>query len=91
VGLGKAYRMASHHQSAILLKRNLLRASYKPSKWLSRADFSAWALDWLIFGNAYVEEVPNVLGEPMSLKKARRHGPARASRRGSSGSSSPAC
>jgi PBSX family phage portal protein len=70
VGLGKAYRMASHHQSAILLKRNLLRASYKPSKWLSRADFSAWALDWLIFGNAYVEEVPNVLGEPMSLKRS---------------------
>ena len=32
VGLGKAYRMASHHQSAILLKRNLLAASFQATR-----------------------------------------------------------
>ena len=35
--LGKTYRMVSHHQSAIILKRNLLVGSFKPSRWLSRS------------------------------------------------------
>lgn len=68
VGLGKAYRMASHHQSAILLKRNLLTASFKPSSMLSRADFARWVLDFLIFGNAYIEHQRNVLGTTLRLK-----------------------
>jgi capsid portal protein len=46
-GLGRCYRMAAHHQSAILLKRNLLVSSFVPSRWLSKSDFSRWALDWL--------------------------------------------
>lgn len=66
-GLGRAYRMAPHHQSAILLKRNLLVASFVPSRWLSKADFARWALDWLIFGNAYLENVPNLAGRPAAL------------------------
>jgi hypothetical protein len=37
--------MAAHHQSAILLKRNLLVSSFVPSRWLSKADFARWALD----------------------------------------------
>jgi hypothetical protein len=39
VGLGKAYRMASHHQSAILLKRNMLTASFVPNARFSRSEF----------------------------------------------------
>lgn len=66
-GLGRSYRMAPHHQSAILLKRNLLVASFVPSRWLSKADFARWALDWLIFGNAYLEDVPNMAGRPALL------------------------
>lgn len=68
VGLGKAYRMASHHQSAIILKRNMLSASFVPSKEFSRADFTRLALDFLIFGDAFLEEVPNALGGTMRLK-----------------------
>jgi len=68
VGLGRCYRMAAHHQSAILLKRNLLVSSYVPSRWLSKSDFSRWALDWLIFGNGYLESVPNLAGRPAALK-----------------------
>lgn len=71
VGLGRCYRMAPHHQSAILLKRNLLVASFVPSRWLSASDFATWALDWLIFGNAYLENVPNMAGRPAMLKPAR--------------------
>lgn len=66
--LGKTYRMVSHHQSAIILKRNLLVGSFKPSRWLSRGDFSRWVLDWLIFGNAYLERLDNIAGRPMTLK-----------------------
>lgn len=68
VGLGKAYRMASHHQSAILLKRNLLAASFQATREFSRADFARWVLDFLIFGNAYLENMQNVVGGTLRLK-----------------------
>lgn len=67
-GIGRAYRMAPHHQSAILLKRNLLVSSFVASRWLTKADFARWALDWLIFGNAYLENVPNFAGRPAALR-----------------------
>lgn len=68
VGLGKAYRMASHHQSAILLKRNMLAASFVPNKRFSRSEFEKWVLDYLIFGDAFVQDVPNRLGGTFQLK-----------------------
>jgi PBSX family phage portal protein len=68
--LGKTYRMAPHHQSAIVLKRNLLAGSFKPTRMLSRAEFSAWVLDWLIFGNAYLERIDNQINRPMMLKRS---------------------
>lgn len=67
-GLGRAYRMAPHHQSPILLKRNMLKASFVASRWLSKADFARWALDWIVFGNAYLENVPNLAGRPAMLR-----------------------
>lgn len=67
-GLGRCYRMAPHHQSAILLKRNLLVASFVPSRWLTKAEFARWALDWLIFGNAYLENVPGMTGRSAGLR-----------------------
>lgn len=67
-GLGRAYRMAPHHQSAILLKRNLLVASFEPTRWLSKTDFARFALDWLVFGNAYLQSVPNLAGGTALLK-----------------------
>lgn len=70
VALGKTYRMIPHHQSAILLKRNLLAAAFVPSRWLSRQEFTAWALDWLIFGDAYLERIDNLGGRPLRLKRS---------------------
>ena len=58
-GLARAFRMSSHHQSAILLKRNLLVRAFQPSDMLSKADFSRWALDWLLTGNCYMEAQRN--------------------------------
>lgn len=60
--------MSSHHQSAILLKRDMLAGAFAPSRWLSRADFARWVLDWLIFGNAYMERVDNNAGRLLSLR-----------------------
>jgi capsid portal protein len=54
--------MASHHQSAILLKRNMLAASFVPNARFSRSEFEKWVLDYLIFGDAFVQEIPNRLG-----------------------------
>lgn len=68
IGLGRAYRMAPHHQSAILLKRNLLTASFVPSRWLSMAEFEKWALDFLVIGNSYLERVDNLAGRPLALR-----------------------
>ena len=67
VALGKTYRMAPHHQSAILLKRNLLVGSFVPSRWFARQDFARWALDWLVMGNAYLERQDNLAGRPAKL------------------------
>lgn len=66
-GLGRAYRMAPHHQSAILLKRNLLTASFVPSRWLSMTEFERMALDWLVMANAYLERMDNLSGRPLAL------------------------
>lgn len=68
MSLGRTYRMSSHQQSAIVLKRNLLAGSFIPSRWFSRADFSRWVLDWILFGNAYLERIDNMASRPMRLK-----------------------
>ncbi|MDR3003446.1 MAG: phage portal protein [Acidovorax sp.] len=54
-GLAGAFRASPHHGSAIYLKRNLLAASFIPHPLLSRETFKAWALDFLVFGNGYLE------------------------------------
>ncbi|MES2302916.1 MAG: phage portal protein [Pseudomonadota bacterium] len=67
-GLGRAYRMAPHHQSAILLKRNMLTASFVPSRWFSAAEFERFALDWLVMANGYLERVDNLAGRPLAVR-----------------------
>jgi PBSX family phage portal protein len=67
VGLGRAYRMAPHHQSCILLKRNQLVQSFIPHPLLSRAEFRKWAQDYLVYGNAYLQQVDNVFDDPLAL------------------------
>ncbi|MHA6717884.1 phage portal protein [Sphingomonas sp. RS6] len=61
-GLARAFRVSPHHSSAIMLKRNLLVASFEPSALLGTAAFEALAQDFLVFGNGYLEERRNVLG-----------------------------
>lgn len=69
-GLAKSFRSAPHHASAIYVKRNILVSTFQPHALLSRKDFSRFALDYLVFGNAYLERIANRLGKPTQLKPA---------------------
>ena len=51
-GLAKSLRSAVHHSSPIYVKRNILASTFIPHQLLSQQDFSRFALDFLVFGNA---------------------------------------
>lgn len=69
-GLSKAFRASPHHSSALYFKRNVLASTFKPHRLLSRETFAAWALDFLTFGNAYLERRRALTGSPVALQHA---------------------
>ena len=77
-GLARQFGYASWHQSALYFKRNVLSGCFIPHKLLSRQAFSAFALDWFVFGNGYLEMRKNRLNGPLgfrnSLAKYTRRG-----------------
>jgi len=77
-GLARMLEGAVHHQSPLIFKRNVIMSCYKPHPLLSRQDASAFIMDYLVFGNAYLELRENRLGEPLKLK----HTLAKYTRRG---------
>lgn len=77
-GLAKTFRSSPHHSSCVYVKRNLLVGMFMPHKLLDRGEFARLALDYLIFGNAYLERFDSVGGRPLRL----RHALARYVRRG---------
>lgn len=77
-GLAKSMRAAVHHSSPIYVKRNILVSTYIPHPLLSRQDFSRYALDYLVFGNAFLEERTGMTGKPLKLETS----PAKYTRRG---------
>lgn len=66
-GLAKSFRAGAHHGSALYFKANILTSTFKPHKLLSSAEFGRLALDYLTFGNGYVERRDNRLGRPLKL------------------------
>jgi len=70
-GLARSSRSAVHHASAMIVKRNILMSCFEPHKLLSRTDFSIFAHEFLIFGNAYLERRDSMLRSAMSLKPAK--------------------
>lgn len=77
-GLARSFRATPHHSSAIYVKRNILVSSFKPHRLLSREAFARYVLDYLVFGNSYLEAPKNRLGkvQPLqpSLAKYMRRG-----------------
>lgn len=71
--LAKTYRATAHHGSALQFKRNLLARTFIPHPLLSDAVFRALCLDYMVFGNAYLEEVRGRLGKllPFRLLRAK--------------------
>lgn len=77
-GLAKSMRAAVHHSSPIYVKRNILVSTYIPHPLLSRQDFTRFALDYLVFGNAFIEERRSLTGKLLKLETS----PAKYTRRG---------
>ncbi|WP_431274218.1 phage portal protein [Variovorax ureilyticus] len=77
-GLASAFRASPHHGSAIYLKRNLLKSMFVPHPRLSSATFGAWALDFLVFGNGYLEQPRSMTMRALEL----RHSLSKYTRRG---------
>jgi PBSX family phage portal protein len=69
-GLASAFRASPHHGSAIFLKRNILKSLFMPHPRLSSAAFGAWALDFLVFGNAYLEQPRAFTGRALPMQHA---------------------
>nr|WP_186178025.1 phage portal protein [Burkholderia gladioli] len=70
IGLAKSFRAGTHHASALFFKRNVLASTFIPHPKLSRDAFRRWSLDFLTFGNAYVEQQRNRLGGVMQYVPA---------------------
>jgi len=77
-GLARSFRASPHHSSAIYFKRNVLTSTFIEHPLLSRAQFARLALDWLVFGNGYLERRQAVSGKALELIVA----PAKTTRRG---------
>jgi len=76
-GLSKVFRSGTHHASAIYFKRNVLASTFIPHPLMSREAFRRWSLDFMLFGNSYLQPVKNQLGgvlryEPPPAKYVRR-------------------
>lgn len=76
--LAKAFRAGTHHSSAIFFKRNVLLSCFKPHRLLDKATFSAWALDFLTFGNSYLERRRSLTNRAVKMT----HSLAKYTRRG---------
>ena len=69
-GLAKSFRANPHHSSALYLKRNILVSTFVPHKLLGKQAFSKLALDYLTFGNSYLERRDSRTGRALTLDHA---------------------
>lgn len=62
--------MAPHHSSAVFVKRNLPLASFKPTRYLSAAEFGALAQDYITFGTCYLERQQSMANTLLRCKRS---------------------
>lgn len=67
-GLARALKANPHHESAVGLKIQMLASLYRPTPLLSRSDMQRVVQDYVIFGNAWLEQINNMLGAPLRLR-----------------------
>lgn len=67
--LAASYRATAHHGSALQVKRNILASTFVPHPLLSRQTFRGLALDYGVFGNAYLEEMRGRMGRRLPFRR----------------------
>lgn len=67
--LAQSYRATAHHGSAMQVKRNILLRTFIPHPMLDRQTFSGIALDQMVFGNCYLEEIVGKLGRRLRFER----------------------
>lgn len=72
-GPAKSFCVGTHHGSALFFKVNVLASTFTPHRWFSRHAFGRFALDFLTFGNGYLEQRQNPLGGTLQLVPALRN------------------
>jgi len=77
-GLAKSMRAAVHHSSPMYVKRNILASTFIPHPLLSQQQFSRYALDYIVFGNGFMEQRKSRTGQLLKLETS----PAKYTRRG---------
>ncbi|MGV8924796.1 MAG: phage portal protein [Ewingella sp.] len=77
-GLAKSMRAAVHHSSPMYVKRNILASTFIPHPLLSQQQFSRYALDYIVFGNGFMEQRLSRTGQLLTLQTS----PAKYTRRG---------
>lgn len=66
-GLAKSARAAVHHASSMIVKRNILAACFIPHQLLPLTAFLRYAMEFITFGNAYLERRDSRTGKPLAL------------------------
>ncbi|PID66571.1 MAG: phage portal protein [Gammaproteobacteria bacterium] len=61
-GLAKSLRSNSYHESAIMVKRNIILSTFNPHPRFSLAEFEKLVTDFLVLGNAYLKPSKNRIG-----------------------------
>lgn len=67
-GLAAMRGANAHHGSCVIFRRNMLANAYQSQEWFSVGQFRAAALDFLTFGNAYLQRIYNGFGRLVRLK-----------------------
>ncbi len=67
-GLARTFRAAVHHSSPISVKCNILASTFIPHPLLSQQAFTRFAMDYLVFANAYLEKRTSRLGTTLKLE-----------------------
>lgn len=68
--LAQMLQASAHHGSAIRVKRNMLVKHYIEHPLLDTDEFEKFVFDFLVMGNAYLENVPNIAGRTAMLKNS---------------------
>lgn len=69
-GLAKSFRASTHHSSAIYFKANVLASTLIPNRLVSVSLIHEAAVNFLTFGNAFIERRDSMLGKPLALRHA---------------------